>query len=123
MRRPLVRRRRQGGTPMDLCSGPSNATVTVEQAAARLGLGEAQASWLAELDAARPVAAKASLDRDSLAAQLDLLNVVPADAAEVLDGLPGARRDPELCWLLERSRCHFVSGLANRDNPLGQPRP
>ena len=61
---------------------------------------------------------------DSLCTLLTRLEVVPADAEEVLRTMPSPDGNPELWWLLERSRQVLVRHLASRESePAWEPIP
>ena len=82
--------------------------LTAAVVAARLGLDDSYLDWLAALTACAP-ATSASLpsasDADELLARL---GVRDEDRRAVLEVWPTEQADPELWWLLERSRARLI---------------
>jgi hypothetical protein len=92
-----------------------NETMTTVRIAKRLGLGDAHASWLAQLERQHPNGPMPAFHSYALATTLRQLKLTVEDAADVLRTMPSAEHDPELWWLLERGRCLLAHAIANQD--------
>lgn len=100
-----------------------NETMNTVRIAKRLGLGAAHASWLAQLDRQHPSGPTPVLHSDAFATTVCKLKLTVEDAADVLRTMPSAEQDPELWWLLERSRCLLGHAIANQDGGAEPPPP
>src|SRR5262249_19410892 len=108
---------------MDPCPGASDSDMTAKRVAERLGLGDSQKEWLRKLESATARSRLAAPDSDRLMDLLGRLEVPFEDRAEVLETIPRADRDPEMCWLLERSYQMLAQGMVDRVRQTGPPPP
>jgi hypothetical protein len=108
---------------MDFRPGPSYSEITAERVAERLGLGDAEAEWLAKLEGAHPSSPMTMPATGRLIDLVEQLEVPVEDRAKVLDNMPDPDRDPERWWLLERSHHFLAHDLVSRVRQTGPPPP
>ena len=97
--------------------GSFAVTVDAARVASWLGENEEYDSWVRSLDAVVPTPVEALPGRPGPDAEefLYSLGFTAEDAAETIAACPDPATDPELWWLLERSRQQLVNGIGHLD--------